>query len=223
MAGTFTVEVEVDDDPECSDPPGMCSTTFSVCPGEGDTTCELAVSSAPPGNVPGTYEVTASATDASGDTDLSYTFTLKDATGADLETVGPRPENTASFVLDAGMHTVTVVVDDDPDCSDSAGECTTAIDVVPDSGQIPGDINQDRTIDIADAVDLLGVLFLGEGTFPCASDEANNALLDWNGSGGGPAIDDALAVLNFLFSDSPAHVLGEACVAIPECPVACTP
>ncbi len=155
--------------------------------------------------------------------DLSYTFTLQDDTGANLGTVGPQPGNTASFILDAGMNTVTVVVDDDPECSDPAGECTPAIDVVPDSGQIPGDINQDRTIDIADAVGLLGVLFLGEGTFPCATDEANDALLDWNGGGDGPAIDDALGVLNYLFSGGPAHVLGEACVAIPDCPVACTP
>jgi hypothetical protein len=91
--------------------------------------------------------------------------------------------------------------------------------------QVPGDINQDHSLDIADPVGLLGHLFMGlEAPLPCgpaASAPGNLLLLDSNGDGS-VDISDALSALRFLFLGGPPHVLGTECVPIAGCPGACS-
>ena len=94
--------------------------------------------------------------------------------------------------------------------------------------QLPGDCNNDAQIDISDASCLFGHLFLGSPVeLTCGDgtifDEANLALLDWNGD---ESIDlsDGIGTLLWLFSGSPSaapHVLGNDCVLIPTCTQTC--
>lgn len=96
------------------------------------------------------------------------------------------------------------------------------------AGRLPGDCNQDRRLNIADAICMLGVLFLGspEG-FPCgdgrSSDPGNLALLDWQPDGE-LNVSDPIALLTFLFLGGPAHPLADARnpstipVVLEECP-----
>jgi hypothetical protein len=124
-----------------------------------------------------------------------------------------------------------VEVDDDPDCTDLAGDarCSIEVPILPPGGRIvPGDANGDGLLDISDPVTLLGILFSGGGKhFTCgdgsATHPANVTLLEWQPDG---AIDlsDAVASLSFLFLGGRPHALavpGEAstgCVRIVDCP-----
>ena len=108
----------------------------------------------------------------------------------------------------------------------------TAINAVfdfefPDPRSLPGDCNQDATLDLSDAVCALGVLFTERPSlFPCGSgtpqDPGNLALMDWQPDGS-IDISDVVAMLQFIFFGDDAHALagltGEAteCVAIPGC------
>jgi hypothetical protein len=87
--------------------------------------------------------------------------------------------------------------------------------------RVPGDCNEDGSIDISDGICLLGFLFLGAGPLPCgdggASDTANLQLLDGNGDGG-IDLSDAVRLFQYLFAGGPPHVLGAACITIPGCP-----
>jgi hypothetical protein len=92
-------------------------------------------------------------------------------------------------------------------------------------GQLPGDCNQDRRVDLSDAVCLFGFLFLGVGErLPCGDgtprDPANLALLDWNGDG---RIDlsDGISELLFLFQGGRPHARGSSCIATAGCPARC--
>ncbi len=95
-------------------------------------------------------------------------------------------------------------------------------------GQTPGDLNQDLEVDIADAIGLLGHLFLGEpAALPCrgaVDSPSHRALLDWNGDAR-VDISDPIAQLHHLFLGGPPHNLGPAgrCVEIEGCPAACAP
>ncbi len=225
-AGEWTISVSVDDDPECEDPPGTCLETIEVveCPAEGDTRCTALDLT----QVEGTLMVLAKATavDDSGDP-LTYTFTAV-REGAAPIVLGPQEENEALFDLDLGEWTISVSVDDDPECEDPPGECSGTIDVVLVTGglQKPGDVNQDGKLDVSDPVGLLNHLFLGTlPKLPCGNgttkDPANKALLDVNGDGR-VDLSDAVWELNFLFRGGgrPKSCETDAClcVRIEGCP-----
>jgi len=109
----------------------------------------------------------------------------------------------------------------------------TSLDVngngIPDSCepmQVPGDCNQDRRVDVSDAICLLGALFRGvPARLPCGgglpTDAGNLALLDWQADG---EVDpsDALGVLHFIFLGGPEHTLAapgmeQACAFVVDC------
>lgn len=91
-------------------------------------------------------------------------------------------------------------------------------------GQIPGDGNQDGTLDMADTLHLLGYLFLGQPVeLPCATPEGSRLLLDANGDDF-LDIGDAVTTLVYLFRDGSAPpALGTECVRIQGCPEVCSP
>ena len=92
-----------------------------ACPPDGDTHC-VEITADPPGGDAGRYTVTATATDDSLDPVL-YSFTADN--GFDLpKTYGPQPANTAAFNLGLGTWTISVTVDDDPLCDDTAVDAT---------------------------------------------------------------------------------------------------
>jgi hypothetical protein len=109
---------------------------------------------------------------------------------------------------------------------------------LPGGTQIPGDCNQDGSLDISDAICLIGFLFLGAPVqLPCGdpgppepdgpSGQADIALMNWNGDA---QIDlsDAIGALGALFLGRPPHVLdvsgtGRSCVRILGCPSVCSP
>jgi hypothetical protein len=100
-------------------------------------------------------------------------------------------------------------------------------EVLVTENQIPGDCNQDGSLDISDGVCLLGHLFLGTpAELPCEGgsvlDPGNLALLDANGDGN-VDLSDPIRILAFLFLGSPPHVLGTQCRLIPTCPPVCGP
>jgi hypothetical protein len=89
--------------------------------------------------------------------------------------------------------------------------------------QLPGDLNQDSSLDISDAVAVLLHLFLRPRTLPCGSsidDSGNLALLDLDSSGM-VSITDVVFLLNFIFREGPAPALGSRCTRIPGCPEIC--
>lgn len=95
--------------------------------------------------------------------------------------------------------------------------------------QLPGDCNSDASIDLGDAICLLGHIFLGSPSRLACGDgtsraPSNIALLDWNGDS---RIDiaDPISNLAWLFGTGGGpgapHILGESCTAIPDCPAEC--
>ena len=101
------------------------------CPAEGDTHCSGLTVEGPEGGGPGTYTATADASDDSDDS-ISYTFTAEspDSCEGGTVVVGPQASNTASFNLKVGTWTISVSVDDDPICTDDAGDATCSEEVV---------------------------------------------------------------------------------------------
>ncbi len=204
----------------------LTDVSFLECPVEGDTRCVGLVVQGPDGGGPGAYTVTASGEDDSGDA-VIHAFTAQDFHGTTLS-AGPQTERSAVFELTEGSWIITVLVDDSPYCDDvSAGnQCSTQVRVsAAGGGQLPGDVNQDGGVDVADAVYLLGVLFRRDSSrLPCgdgsAFDQANIALANWNGDA---TIDiaDPICVLTWLFNRGPAHALGSVCRPIPGCPSIC--
>jgi hypothetical protein len=92
-------------------------------------------------------------------------------------------------------------------------------------GQLPGDCNQDKTVDLSDMVCLFGYLFTGRPDgLPCGDQSsehaANLALIDWNGDLD-IDISDGVGGLGFLFQGGPAHARGRQCTAIAGCPTSC--
>ncbi len=93
--------------------------------------------------------------------------------------------------------------------------------------RVPGDCNEDTSVNIADAVCLLGHLFQGNPPrLPCGDGTpgapGNVLLMDINGDGG-VNLSDPVALLNFLFGGGPAHPLAipgneqAGCVPIEGC------
>jgi len=202
------------------------------CPEQSDTRCLGLEVAGPAANAPGVYQVTATAADDSGDT-ITYIFEARKDTGAPV-VVGPQEGNAASFELDLGTWTISVVVDDDPYCSDTAADaiCSTTFEVKEPGGLvIPGDANGDGTLDLSDPVAVLGILFLGSTTpLSCGNgdplDPGNVSLLDWQPDGD-VDLSDAVASLSFLFVGGGPHCLAvpgaeaEGCVRILDCPDRC--
>ena len=91
--------------------------------------------------------------------------------------------------------------------------------------QLPGDLNQDGSMDISDSIALLGHLFLGSpARLPCQEgtidDPANISLLDVNGDNS-LNLTDAIHSLAYLFMGGAPPVPGTECMPIPGCPDAC--
>lgn len=92
-------------------------------------------------------------------------------------------------------------------------------------GQRPGDCNQDGTLDISDAICILGFLFQGKPvSLPCgdgtASDPGNLSLVDLNGDSG-LDVSDGVYCLAYLFSGGKPPVLGTACSPVAGCSSRC--
>jgi hypothetical protein len=110
--------------------------------------------------------------------------------------------------------------------SDSNEACATPAQ--PGGLQVPGDCNQDGTLDLSDAVCVFGVLFTGvPAQFPCGeglpTDAANITLIDWQPDAA-VDISDGVGILQFLFGGGPPHPLAvegaetTGCVPIMGCP-----
>jgi len=83
---------------------------------------------------------------------------------------------------------------------------------------IPGDCNQDGTLDLSDVVHLLGFLFQGNPeSLPCSTPEANLVLMDCN-QDGGIDLSDAVYKLAFLFQGGLPPLGGVGCTEIADCP-----
>jgi hypothetical protein len=208
--GTWTVSVTVDDDLECPDvaPEATCTREVMVCPAAGDTHCSGLTVVGPDGNLPGVYELSAAASDDSGDSIL-YTFRA-DSLSWDPLSIGPQPESTATFELLEGDWKLSVTVDDGEACLDTAEDagCSEEITVNPGGAGpfIRGDSNDDAKLDIADPIYTLNWLFLeSRPAPPCAAAADSNA-------DGLVNISDPSHSLNHLFVGGPAPL-----PPFPEC------
>jgi hypothetical protein len=172
--------------------------------------------------------VTARAADDGGDP-IQYLFEVRQG-AALLQQIGPQPEPTADFNLAPGRYTLRVSVSDASECAPSARDSvcsrTHVVQETPPPGlQLPGDCNQDRRLDISDALCVFGFLFLGSPeTLPCGGGPSiaagDVALLDWQ-EDRNIDLSDGIALLQFLFSGGAPHRLGEGCAEIVHCPAAC--
>ena len=90
--------------------------------------------------------------------------------------------------------------------------------VVEGGLQLPGNSNQDSSLDLSDVITLLGFLFQGNpASLPCSTQAANRAFLDINTD---TAIDlsDGIFLLAFLFQGGPPPDQGQSCIAVVDCP-----
>lgn len=107
----------------------------------------------------------------------------------------------------------------------ATGTFTLSVGCGSEDRQVPGDCDQNGSLEISDAVCLLGTLFRGSPeVLPCGDgsfdDPANSDLLNFNGDAS-VNLTDAVNVLLYLFRAGPPHFLGTECVVIPGCPNAC--
>ena len=200
--------------------------TESCCPEEGDTHCTGLAVEGPDGDGPGTWTATASAVDDSGDTELSYVFEASDGLGTVLS-VGPQAENVADFELTEGNWTISVVVDDDPECDDAAGDngCSREISVQePGVGPFTrGDVDVNGARELTDAVVIFGFLFTGGRDPECFAAADTNLQGEINVTSG-------IYLLNWLFQGGTAPPAPMSCGFSNEasdialgCEVPCTP
>jgi hypothetical protein len=165
--------------------------------------------------------------------DRGYTCTSAEGAIIELEASAadacdPSPaiafEPASGSLFPVGTTTVTCTA---TDAAGNAATCTFTVTVSCASGgkQLPGDCNQDGSLDISDAICLLGYLFLGEPVqLACGDgthqDAGNVALLDWQPDGG-LDLADAIGMLGYLFYGSKPHPLDagpDVCVSIDGCP-----
>lgn len=109
---------------------------------------------------------------------------------------------------------------------EATAECAAPTCSMGGGLQLPGDCNQDRLLDLSDAVCMLGHLFLGRPeVLPCGDgtvvDPANATLLDSNGDRKGD-LSDAVFLLIYLFSGGPPPSSGRECLPIAGCPEVCS-
>ena len=92
--------------------------------------------------------------------------------------------------------------------------------------QCPGDGTQDGSVDLGDAVWVLGYLFMaGPIPLPCGDGRLggdNLRLLDANGDER-LDISDVVYLLRYLFGSGPPPALGTGCVHLATCPDVCRP
>jgi len=87
-----------------------------------------------------------------------------------------------------------------------------------DNDNIPGDCNQDGTLNLSDVICLVGHLFQGNpSVLPCSTAAGNLALMDCN-QDGRINISDAIYKVAFLFQGGPPPVRGQGCIAMAACP-----
>lgn len=195
------------------------------CPVDGDTHCGGLAISGPEGGGPGTYTATATATDDSTDA-ISYTFSAQKG-DEDAVVIGPQAEPTAEFELDEGTWTLTVAVDDDPECEDEAPDASCSEEVVvspPGVGPfVRGDVDVDGERVLTDSIRIFGFLFLGDPAPECM------AAADTNGQGV-VDISSGIYLLQWLFSGGPDLPEPSTCgfSTVPSdielgCEVPCTP
>jgi hypothetical protein len=94
----------------------------------------------------------------------------------------------------------------------------------PSGRQRPGDITQDATLNIVDAVVLLAHLFGNSARLPCEGDtiaEGGNRLLTDADGSGKVDLTDAVFLLDYLFRGGSTPALGSSCVPTVGCPDAC--
>ncbi len=138
--GTWTISVTADDDPLCGDLADDATCTSDpiviACPAVGDTHCDDIQITGPVDGGPGLYSVSILGASDDSDDEILYLFTATEAGGANLS-IGPIPDSFADFNLTQGEWTISVTVDDDPNCDDVAGDatCTDMIEVAcPEEG-----------------------------------------------------------------------------------------
>ncbi|MBN1441542.1 MAG: PKD domain-containing protein, partial [Planctomycetes bacterium] len=121
------------------------------------------------------------------------------------------------------VYLVTLTVEDDDGAISNVTQFI-AVETDPGGGQIPGDANQDATVDISDAIRLLQYLFLPGQRLPCSGDDlqsgGNQVLLNLN-QDARVDLSDAIFTLMFLFQNGPPPALGTGCVPIAGCPDVC--
>src|SRR5690606_7297018 len=188
---------------------------------DADTHCGGLTITGPEGSGAGTWVVQASATDDAGD-EVRYTFRASNDAGTDI-TVGPQTESSASFELEDGVWTISVVVDDD--CPELAPDatCTEVIAISGIGPFIRGDTDGNGTINLNDPVLVLNWLFT-DGRAPVCV-----AAADPNGQGS-INITSAVYVLQWLFVGGPPPLPPNECGvsslasdAMHGCEEACVP
>ena len=97
----------------------------------------------------------------------------------------------------------------------------------PGTANLPGDCDNNRSLNVADAICVFGFLFAGSPSrLPCGDGSSNGAgnltLLDFNGDQS-LDITDGIALLRYLFLGGQPHVLGTRCLLIDGCPAQCAP
>jgi hypothetical protein len=116
---------------------------------------------------------------------------------------GPQAENSTTFTLTPGVWTISVSVDDDPDCDDAAKDSSVEVEVtVGDCGVGPfkrGDANDSGEADLSDAQTILSWLFQGTAEPPCL------AAANTNGEDQ-VSLTSAVYLLSFLFQGGPAPI-----------------
>src|SRR5690606_10995217 len=124
----------------------------------------------------------------------SYTFTARKTGSATSLIAGPQSASTASFDLDEGPWTISVLVDWGDDCP--SVECPDARIIVREPGAEVlfrrGDSNTDGALNITDAIHILGFLFLGDADPTClaAADVDDTGTLN---------LTDPVYLLGYLF------------------------
>lgn len=184
---------------------GTCTFDVTVgCTGSPVVTCPQAI--------------TADCTSAAGAV-VNFSATAQDSCGRNL-TVTCNPA--AGSVFPPGRTTVVCRATDDQGRTSQCSFDVTVNCVSQGGRQIPGDCNQDGSLDISDAICVLGYLFLGNPTrLPC-TDTGGTRLADWDARGG-VDLSDAVGLLSYIFSGGPPHALGASCVPIDGCPSLCAP
>ncbi|MEC8894883.1 MAG: hypothetical protein VX675_01040, partial [Planctomycetota bacterium] len=165
----------------------------------------------------------------------SETFTLLDSSGAEALRISysddwyPQTDgNGPSLQLDdllAGAEELLAPGTWRPASVDDGTPGYADPGIAEGGAQLPGDLNQDGSMDISDSIALLGHLFLGSpARLPCQEgtidDPANISLLDVNGDNS-LNLTDAIHSLAYLFMGGAAPVPGTECRPIPGCPEAC--
>jgi hypothetical protein len=162
--------------------------------------------------------------DPGGEVELSWQVVSGPA-----EIVGSATGASATVRCLAAGDAMVEVAFDDGACG-NVTRATHALACLPPPGgaQLPGDCNQDASLDIGDPICLFGFLFLGSPSqLPCegsAGEPANLALLDANGDRN-LDLTDGIYLLAYLFggcrTECPPHVGGTECRATEGCPESC--